>query len=128
MGRIFTHNCGFRVFCGKATESGASMVALDSTLATTVDNTYPGAGIVQSAGNPTFARFYFSKFEDLAKYYEERGLDNLGYDPNSKQVEEVLEDLNGEEEISSSHETVNIDFENEHKSIEKRDDQNWEEI
>ena len=104
------------------------MVALDSTLATTVDNTYPGAGIVQSAGNPTFARFYFSKFEDLAKYYEERGLDNLGYDTNSKQVEEVLEDLNGEEEITNSHETINIDFENEHASIEKRGDQNWEEI
>lgn len=104
------------------------MVALDNTLATTVDNTHPGAGIVQSAGNPAFVRYYFSKFSDIDDYYKKRGLDSLGYDPNKGEQELVLENLEGTEDISAVNEEVKFEFENEGVSIDKRQDQIFEEI
>ena len=128
MRSIFTHNCTFRCFCGRASESGASLVALDNTLATTVDNSKPGAGIIQSAGNPVFVRYYFSKFEDIDDYYKKRGLDELGYGPGHSENELVLENLGGEEEIMTSSEDVSFEFEKEKAVIDKRENQNWEEI
>lgn len=125
---VIRSNCGYRAFCGRATESGASLVALDNTLATTVDNTYPGAGIVQSAGIPSFCRYYFSKFSDIDDYYKKRGLDPLGYDPNKGEQELVLENLEGTEDISAVNEEVKFEFENEGVSIDKRQDQIFEEI
>lgn len=128
MPTVIRSNCGYRAFCGRATESGASLVALDNTLATTVDNTYPGAGIVQSAGNPAFVRYYFSKFSDIDEYYRKRGLDSLGYDPNKGEQELVLENLEGTEDISAVNEEVKFEFEDEGVSIDKRQDQIWEEL
>ena len=125
---IFTHNCGWRAFCGRATEAGASLVALDNTLATTIDNRKPGAGIVQPAGISTFVRYYFSKFEDLDEYYRLRGLDHLGYDPKSSDSELVLETLDGMEDLGATHETLTFEFENERTDIDKREDQRFEEI
>ena len=125
---VIRSNCTFRCFCGRAAESGASLVALDNTLATTVDNSKPGAGIIQSAGNPVFVRYYFSKFEDIDDYYKKRGLDELGYEPGHTENELVLENLGGEEEIMNSSEDVSFEFEKEKAVIDKREDQNWEEI
>lgn len=126
---VIRSNTGFRCFCGRATESGSSLVALDNTLATTIDNSKPGAGIIQSAGNPQFVRFYFSKFEDLDDYYRKRGLDNLGYTPlELENTSANLEDLEGEEELTSNNDKTVFEFNEERAEIEKRQEQKWENI
>lgn len=125
---ILRSNLGWRAFCGRATETGASMVALDNNLATTIDNTFPGSGIVQAAGVPVFVRFYFSKFSDLEEYYKLRGLDELGYDPKQKVLIEELEDLSGSEFIDFGDEDKTFEFETESITIDQRQDQDWEEI
>ena len=129
--KIFTHNCGFRGFCGRATETGASMVALDNNLATTIDSTYPGMGIVQSGGKNEFIRYYFSKFEDLEDYYKQRGLDDLGYSPLDADytgADAVVEDLEGEIEINVSRDKTEFEFEDDRVEIDNRDDQKWGEV
>lgn len=129
MGKILTSNCGFRCFCGKATEAGSSLVALDNTLATTIDNTYPGMAVIQSAGTPLFARVFFSKFEDIEEYYKLRGLSPMGY--NSDEIintEELLDELEGTEEISFADDKTTFEFNGESAEIDKREDQKWEEI
>lgn len=125
---VIRSNTGWRAFCGRAAESGASLVALDNNLATTIDNSHPGAGIVQSAGVPAFTRFYFSKFEDLQDYYQKRGLNNMGYNPNAEEETEVLQTLGGTEELSLSEENVDFEFEGEKAHIDKKQDQVFEEI
>ena len=124
---ILRNNLGFRAFCGRAAETGASLVALDNTLATTVEPEPKGAGIVQIAGVPTFLRFYFSKFSDLQEYYEQRGLDELGFTPNSDQ-EVVLESLEGEEDVEYTTDSITFEFESEKKDIDRRVDQIFNEI
>lgn len=128
---IYTHNCGFRGFCGRANETGASMVALDNNLATTIDSTYPGMGIVQSGGKNEFIRYYFSKFEDLEDYYKKRGLDELGYSPLDADytgADAVVEDLEGEIEINVSRDKTEFEFEEDRVEIDNRDDQKWGEV
>lgn len=131
--QIFLSNCGFRAFAGRATETGASMVALDNTLATTIDNTYPGAAIVQSAGVPVRTRVYFSKFEDLQEYYRQRGLDEKGYSP-SERIELNNNDSTttkldgGNEEIIKRNDSITFEFEKESVEIDKRQDQDWNEV
>ena len=127
---ILRSNLGLRVFMGTAAEAGASLVTLDNTLATTTDGTYPGMGIMQVNAQPVFFRSYFSKFEDLYDYYKKRGLDELGYGPNECQspVSNESVDLSGEEEFDLPEEQVDFEFESIHKTIDKRQDQNWEEI
>ena len=129
--KIFTHNCGFRGFCGRATETGASLVALDNNLATTIDSTYPGMGIVQSGGKNEFIRYYFSKFEDLEDYYKKRGLDELGYSPLDADytgADAVVEDLEGEIEITVPRDKTEFEFEEDRVEIDNRDDQKWGEV
>lgn len=128
---IYTHNCGFRAFCGRATETGASLVALDNNLATTIDSTYPGMGIVQSGGKNEFIRYYFSKFEDLEDYYKQRGLDELGYSPLDADytgADAVVEDLEGEIEITVPRDKTEFEFEEDRVEIDNRDDQKWGEV
>lgn len=125
---VIRSNTGWRAFCGRAAESGASLVALDNNLATTIDNSKPGAGIVQSAGIPAFCRFYFSKFEDLDDYYKKRGLNELGYDQNVEEQKLALENLEGIEEVNSTKDSVTFEFEEEKTDIDKRQDQKFEEI
>lgn len=127
---IYTHNCGFRAFCGRATETGASLVALDNNLATTIDSTYPGMGIVQSGGKNEFIRYYFSKFEDLEEYYQQRGLDELGYSPIDSEFSGngQLEDLDGEIEITVNRDKSKYEFEKNSVEIDNREEQDWREV
>lgn len=127
---IYTHNCGFRAFCGRATETGASLVALDNNLATTIDSTYPGMGIVQSGGKNEFIRYYFSKFEDLEEYYQQRGLDELGYSPIDSEFSgnSQLEDLDGEIEITVNRDKSKYEFEKNSVEIDNREEQDWREV
>jgi len=125
---ILRNNLGFRAFCGRAAEAGASMVALDNTLATTIEPKPPGMAIVQSAGVPVFLRTYFSEFKDLQKYYSDRGLDSMGYDPNAVEEAEVLQTLGGTEELSMDDESIEFEFESEKARIDKKQDQVFTEI
>lgn len=125
---LLRDNLVFKCFCGKATSPGASDVALGNMLATTIDNTHPGAGIVQAVGQPEFCRYYFSKFEDLYKYYEDRGLDKMGYEPGHTEQELALENLEGEEDLTINNESFSFEFENEKTDIDKRQEQKWEEV
>lgn len=107
------------------------MVALDNNLATTIDSTYPGMGIVQSGGKNEFIRYYFSKFEDLEDYYKKRGLDELGYSPLDADytgADAVVEDLEGEIEITVPRDKTEFEFEEDHVEIDNRDDQKWGEV
>lgn len=127
-------NLGFRAFAGRATETGASIVALDNTLATTIDNTYPGAAIVQSAGVPVRTRVYFSKFEDVQEYYRQRGLDEKGYSPSELVSSNDNEDISntkldgGNEKIVKRNDSITFEFEKESIEIDKRQDQDWNEV
>ena len=129
---ILRSNLGLRVFMGVAAEAGASLVTLDNTLATTTDGTYPGMGIMQVNAQPVFFRSYFSKFEDLEDYYQKRGMDSMGYGPENQPNGQVISsdniDLEGDEEFDLPEEQVNYEFESIHKTIDKRQDQKWEEI
>ena len=125
---ILRNNLGFRAFCGRAAEAGASMVALDNTLATTIEPKPPGSGIVQSAGVPVFIRTYFSEFSDLQKYYADRGLNDMGYDPNSEEEAEVLQTLEGTEELTIDDESITFEFEGNAANIDKKMEQIFEEI
>lgn len=128
---ILRSNLGTRMFCGRATESGASMVALDNTLATTIDNEFPGAGIFQvdGASNARFVRFYYSKFEDLEEYYTVRGLDSKGYRKgvNSNQ-EEVFEDLSGSVDIIKQDKKLEVSIDKENVVVDQRREQDWSEV
>ena len=106
----------------------AQVIPLGNMLATTIDNTHPGAGIVQAVGQPEFCRYYFSKFEDLYKYYEDRGLDKMGYEPGHTEQELALENLEGEEDLTINNESFSFEFENEKTDIDKRQEQKWEEV
>lgn len=119
-----------RAFCGRATETGASLVALDNNLATTIDSTYPGMGIVQSGGKNEFIRYYFSKFEDLEEYYQQRGLDELGYSPIDSEFSgnSQLEDLDGEIEITVNRDKSKYEFEKNSVEIDNREEQDWREV
>lgn len=125
---ILRNNLGFRTFCGRAAENGASLVALDNTLATTIEPKPPGMAVVQSAGVPVFIRTYFSEFSDLQKYYADRGLDSMGYDPNVEEEAEVLQTLEGTEELIMDDESIEFEFESEKAHIDKKQEQIFEEI
>ena len=125
---ILRNNLGFRAFCGRAAESGASLVALDNTLATTIKPEPKGEAIVQIASVPAFLRVYYSEFKQIAEYYNARGLDALGYSPGEKEHELNLENLHGNEDIASTPEKLTFEFDSERSEIDKREDQTWEEL
>ena len=52
----------------------------------------------------------------------------MGYDPHKEDQELVLENLEGTEDIDAVNEEVKFEFENEGVSIDKRQDQIFEEI
>lgn len=130
---ILRGNLGNRLFCGKAPEAGMSMVTLDNTLATTVDNTHPGAGIFQAGGasDAKFLRFYFSKFSDLEDYYSVRGLDSKGYskyDTVGEDLTNIPDSLSGEIVIEKQHNQVKVEIDDESVILDRRKDQEWTEV
>ena len=94
------------------------------------DSTYPGMGIVQSGGKNEFIRYYFSKFEDLEEYYQQRGLDELGYSPIDSEFSgnSQLEDLDGEIEITVNRDKSKYEFEKNSVEIDNREEQDWREV
>ncbi len=124
---IFTHNCAARMVCGRL-EQTASMMALGSTLGTTVDGTHKGAGITKMQGQISRVQYYFEQQKWLPEtYFKQRGLDELGYSANTSQVSDDVE-LEGDIDLDNMNSTTVIDFAGEHAEIDTRKEQKFEEV
>ena len=126
---IFTHNCAARIVAGRL-EQTASMMALGSTLGTTVDGSHKGAGITKMQGQISRVQYYFENQSWIIDtYFKQRGLNKLGYmdDTNDTFNPDDIE-LSGEIDLDNSNSTTVIDFAGEHAEIDTRKDQKFEEI
>lgn len=124
---IFTHNCAARIVAGRL-EQTASMMALGSTLGTTVDGSHKGAGITKMQGQISRVQYYFEQQSWINDtYFKQRGLDNLGYSPNAEEAIDDIE-LSGDIELDNTNSTTVIDFDEEHAEIDNRKDQKFEEV
>ena len=124
---IYTHNCAARIVAGRL-EQTASMMALGSTLATTIDGTHKGAGLTKMQGQISRVQYYFEQQKWITDtYFKQRGLDELGYTPNSVQASDDIE-LSGDIELDNTNSTTVIDFSGEHAEIDQRKDQKFEEV
>jgi hypothetical protein len=124
-GAIFTHNCAAKIVAGRL-ETTASMMALGSTLATTIDGTHKGAGITKMQGQISRVQYYFEQQKWIEEtYFKQRGLDALGFRNKAEVDDEVLE---GEIDLDNFNDKTVIDFDGEHAEIDKRKDQKFEEI
>ena len=125
---IFTHNCGARVVCGRL-EGTPSMMALGSTLGTTIDGSHKGAGITKMQGEISRVQYYFENQKWIYEtYFKQRGLNQFGYldDTVSQVAEEIT--LSGVEELDNSNSKTVIDFDDQHAEIDSRKDQRFEEL
>ena len=125
---IFTHNCASRIVCGRIDQT-PSMMALGSTLGTTIDGTHKGAGITKMQGQISRVQYYFENQSWISEvYFKQRGLDSLGYSPNmNSQVSDDI-DLSGDIDLDNLNSTTVIDFSGEHAEIESRKEQRFEEV
>lgn len=123
---LFTHNCGARMVCGRL-GSTASLMALGSSLATTVDGSHKGRGIVSSQGEITGIQYYFTDgFGWIENWWKERGFDENGYAPEDKAVKAI--ELSGEEEIKLTQDKTEYEFDDIKKEVDKSLEQVFEEI
>lgn len=106
------------------------MMALGSTLGTTIDGTHKGAGMTKMQGQISRVQYYFEKQAWISDtYFKQRGLDNLGYTPGTTDsliVDEV--ELSGDIDLENNNSTTVIDFAGEHAEIDHRQDQKFEEV
>ena len=122
---IFTHNCAAKIVAGRL-EQTASMMALGSTLGTTIDGTHKGAGITKMQGQISRVQYYFEQQNWIKDtYFKQRGLDDLGY-RNKVELEE--EELGGEIDLDNFDGKTVIDFGGEHAEIDNRKDQKFNEV
>lgn len=125
---IYTHNCGARVVCGRL-EGTPSMMALGSTLGTTIDGSHKGAGITKMQGEISRVQYYFEKqswINDV--YFKQRGLNQFGFlDESAPEAAEEIQ-LSGIEELDNNNSTTVIDFDDQHAEIDNRKDQRFEEL
>ena len=125
---VFTHNCASRIVCGRL-EQTASMMALGSTLGTTVDGTHKGAGITKMQGQISRVQYYFEKQSWIEEtYFKQRGLDKLGYLNGDSGAPADDVDLSGDIDLDNTNSTTIIDFDGEHAEIDHRKDQKFEEV
>lgn len=124
---IFTHNCGARVVCGRL-ESTPSMMALGSTLGTTIDGSHKGAGITKMQGEISRVQYYFEQQKWIDEvYFKQRGLNSLGYlEGQIEETEDIV--LEGDIELDNTASKTVIDFDEQHAEIDTRKDQKFEEI
>lgn len=124
---VFTHNCAARICCGRL-EQTPSMMALGSTLGTTVDGNHKGAGITKMQGQISRVQYYFENQSWISNtYFKYRGLNEKGYlDNETIKVEDI--DLSGDIELENSNDKTVIDFDDQHAEIDKRKDQRFSEV
>ena len=104
------------------------MMALGSTLGTTIDGSHKGAGITKMQGEICRVQYYFEQQAWIYDtYFKQRGLNKLGYlDGETENVEDI--ELSGEIELDNSTQTTVIDFDGEHAEIDNRKDQKFSEV
>lgn len=105
------------------------MMALGSTLATTIDGTHKGAGMTKMQGQISRVQYYYENQKWINEtYFKQRGLDNLGYTIGSANASSDEIELSGDIDLDNTNSTTIIDFSGEHAEIEHRKDQKFEEI
>ena len=106
------------------------MMALGSTLATTIDGTHKGAGMTKMQGQISRVQYYYENQKWINEtYFKQRGLDDLGYTIGSQNAENTDEiELVGDIELGNNNSTTVIDFSGEHAEIDSRKDQKFEEV
>lgn len=106
------------------------MMAVGSTLATTIDGTHKGAGMTKMQGQISRVQYYFENQKWINEtYFKQRGLDSLGYTigtENSESVEDIV--LEGDIDLENNNGKTVIDFAGEHAEIDHRHDQKFEEV
>ena len=112
--------------CGRI-EATPSMMALNSTLGTTIDGSHKGAGITKMQGEITRVQYYFEKQEWIVNtYFKQRGLDALGYQEDRAEESEI--ELSGDIDLDNMNSTTTIEFDDQKAEIDNRKDQKFEEI
>jgi len=121
-------SCGARVVCGRL-EGTPSMMALGSTLGTTIDGHHKGAGITKMQGEISRVQYYYEDQSWIQKvYFKQRGLNQFGYmdDVPAEKPEDI--NLSGTIDLDNNNSKTVIDFDGQHAEIDNRKDQRFEEI
>lgn len=126
---VIQNNCQMRMVCGRLGRV-ASMMALESTLATTIDGERKGAGIISSNGIIEHIQYYFAPQTWIEGWFAKRGLTNKGQDPSivGELDDDILEEFAGEEELVMNREKTEIDFAGIQGTVDKSEDQKFKEI
>lgn len=113
--------------CGRL-ESTPSMMALGSTLGTTVDGNHKGAGITKMQGQISRVQYYFENQSWISDiYFAYRGLNEKGYLDNQPELEEEIE-LSGSIDLDDTNSTTVIEFDDQKAEIDHRKDQKFSEV
>ena len=126
---VFTHNCAARLACGRL-ESTPSMMALGSTLGTTIDGSHKGAGITKMQGQISRVQYYFEQQSWINDtYFKQRGLNKLGY-LDGQEDAELSDDivLQGSIDLDNTNSKTVIEIDDQRAEIDNRKDQNFTEI
>lgn len=125
--RIFTHNCQSRMVCGRVNGT-ASMMALGNSLGTAIDGNRKGAGIVCTNSVLANIQYYFENPEWLDNWFIDHGFDAKGWEPGkSADVEDEII-LGDDEELSIPDNIVEFNFDDIHKEINNKKQQEFQEI
>lgn len=123
---ILTHNCAARMVCGRL-DTVASQMALDSTLATSIDGSHKGAGIVSVNGVKSNIQYYFEGIDWIDKWFEDHGFDKNGYLKGHSE-EEISYELSGEEELDVPETITHFEFDGNEKNINNSKKQEFKNV
>lgn len=100
---IFTHNCQFRMGCGRLGQI-ASMMLFGNTIGTTINGAVVGSGLLSSNGEIQNIQYYFTEIDFITDFYKKAGFDEKGRRKQHNNTANENEDLNEEtnEEINDN--------------------------
>lgn len=129
---ILTHNCQMRIVCGRL-GTIPSLMALGSTVGTTISGKRPGAGMISSNGVVENIQYYFAKHSWIERWFNERGLNKKGYEDNASTENELDKlaldaELEKEEDLEFYQDITKIEFSGVKGEVNKTTDQKFEEI
>lgn len=128
--KVLTHNCAQRLVCGKL-DPVPSRMATGSSIATTIDGTHKGAGLVRAQGEVTFLQYYFDNQSRILDWYRKRGLTDKGYNPGedpNAEIDPSTIDLGEDEDITLENNTTEIKFKENVVTVDNTQSQKFEEI
>ena len=129
---VLTHNCQMRIVCGRL-GTIASLMALGSTVGTTISGKRPGAGMISSNGVVENIQHYFATHSWIEDWFTKRGLNKKGYEDSSTVENEIDKialnaELEKEEELEFYHDVTKIEFSGVSGEVDKTADQKFTEI